>query len=239
MSTITFVRHAQATPFQETTDRLSSVGEQQAGMLGYFWEGQAIVFDEVYTGTLVRQQRTAELVGKRYNEAGLSWPKVQIIKELDEYDSSGILSKILPIAIERFPHIRSQVEAYRQAKDDFEYNIYFQRFFEPAMMLWIHGDAELTDVEPWEAFRNRVRYGIQRIISLPGKDRRVVAFTSGGPVAVAMQFSLGLSDHSALEVNWRIRNCSLTEFIFTKNRFSLDVFNATPHLTEPTLCTFR
>jgi hypothetical protein len=38
----------------------------------------------------------------------------------------------------------------------------------------------------------------------------------------------------AMELNWRIRNCSLTELIFTRSRVSLDVFNATPHLEEVT-----
>jgi hypothetical protein len=42
----------------------------------------------------------------------------------------------------------------------------------------------------------------------------------------------------ALEVNWRVRNCSLTEFVFTKDRFTLDSFNALPHLENPALWTY-
>jgi broad specificity phosphatase PhoE len=59
-------------------------------------------------------------------------------------------------------------------------------------------------------------------------------FTSAGPIGVAVQTVLGAKDPIAMELNWRIRNCSLTEFVFTRSRISLDAFNATPHLREVT-----
>jgi hypothetical protein len=40
-------------------------------------------------------------------------------------------------------------------------------------------------------------------------------------------------------LNWRIRNCSITEFVFTADRFTLDSFNSIPHLAEPELWTHR
>jgi hypothetical protein len=36
-----------------------------------------------------------------------------------------------------------------------------------------------------------------------------------------------------------VRNCSLTEFVFSGERISLDSFNAIPHLDDPALRTFR
>jgi hypothetical protein len=36
-----------------------------------------------------------------------------------------------------------------------------------------------------------------------------------------------------------VRNCSLTEFVFSGERLSLDSFNGTPHLDDPALRTFR
>jgi hypothetical protein len=64
-------------------------------------------------------------------------------------------------------------------------------------------------------------------------------FTSGGFIGTAVHLALGASDRSALEVNWRIRNCSLTEFVFSGDRLSLDSFNIVPHLEDPALWTYR
>ena len=49
-----------------------------------------------------------------------------------------------------------------------------------------------------------------------------------------MQTVLRAPEPMAIELNWRIRNCSLTEFLFSGDRVSLDAFNATPHLGEVT-----
>ena len=69
--------------------------------------------------------------------------------------------------------------------------------------------------------------------------QRVAVFTSGGVIGVAVQSALGAPDDTAIELNWRVRNGSLTEFIFSRARFSLEWFNAFPHLDEPRLRTFR
>ncbi len=42
-----------------------------------------------------------------------------------------------------------------------------------------------------------------------------------------------------MELNWRIRNCSLTEIVFTRDRVTLDSFNGIPHLDDPALWTYR
>ena len=67
----------------------------------------------------------------------------------------------------------------------------------------------------------------------------MVAFTSGGFIGVAVQIALGAPDPSGLEVNWRVRNSSLTEFLFSRGRLSLDSFNAIPHLDDEALRSFR
>jgi len=42
-----------------------------------------------------------------------------------------------------------------------------------------------------------------------------------------------------LELHWRLRNGSLTEFAFTRDRFTLDSFNTVPHLDDPALWSYR
>ena len=45
---------------------------------------------------------------------------------------------------------------------------------------------------------------------------------------------------AALQLNWRVRNSSLTTFLFSGQRLSVDGFNELPHLAnKPSEVTFR
>src|SRR5262249_13148835 len=135
--------------------------------------------------------------------------------QFNEYDAFGIL--------------RSHPE-YVPATD----NRQLQRMFETVMPLWISGQLERPGLETWPAFRERVMQGFRLIVEAEGSSRRVAVFRSGGPIGLAVQTVLRAPEEQAIEINWRIKNCSLTEFVFTRGRISLDTFNATPHLAETT-----
>lgn len=224
MSTLTLVRHAQATPFEAVADRLSALGEQQARRLGEYWRSCGTEFNEIYTGTLERQRRTAEL-----SVAGGG----QTLSGLDEYDVAGMLRDLSPVLAARDSAYAALVEEFDRHRD----NRRFQRMFEVLLRGWFDGALEIDSVEPWRAFRERVADAVDRITA-GGSSRRIAAFTSGGVIGVVVQLALAAPERMAIEVNWRVRNCSMTEFLFSADRFSLDAFNATPHL-EPELCTFR
>jgi broad specificity phosphatase PhoE len=96
MGTLVLVRHGQARPFEKDSDRLSNIGEAQARALGQYWLRQEARFDEIYSGTLVRQRRTAELVAECFAEVGRAWPSLQTLAELNEYDADGIINRMIP-----------------------------------------------------------------------------------------------------------------------------------------------
>jgi broad specificity phosphatase PhoE len=206
MSTLVLVRHGQAMAFEKDSDRLSAVGEQQAIRLGEYWRERGVRFDEVYTGAMRRHMRTAELAG---------FPEYESRAEFDEYDAQGIL--------------RANPD-FAPATD----NRQLQKMFEACMPRWIAGTLEAPGVESWQVFRDRVLRGVRAIIEAEGPSRRLVVFTSAGPIGVAVQTVLRAPEPVAVELNWRIRNCSLTEFLFSGDRVSLDSFNGTPHLAEVT-----
>ena len=232
---MTLVRHGQATAFEKITDRLSPLGETQSTKLAQYWIRNQVTFDEVYTGSLVRQKRTEELVAEEYDAAGAHWPAAQVLPELNEYEADRVIRYLAPALATRDEEFRRLLEASRGDSPD--RNRRFQRMFEAVMSRWVAGALAAPEVEPWTAFRERVRCGLRRIVSR-GSGRRVAAFTSGGFIGVAVQIALGAPDPSGLEVNWRVRNSSLTEFLFSGERLSLDSFNATPHLDEA-LRSFR
>jgi broad specificity phosphatase PhoE len=238
LAQLILVRHGQATPFEDITDRLSPLGETQARKLAEFWIRNQATFDEVYTGSLNRQRRTAELVREAFTAHGLAWPEAQVTPELNEYDAESVVKHFAPQLAARDSEFRLLVEATGP-----DQNRRFQKMFEALMNRWITGELDSNEVESWRAFRARVQRGLRRITGgagpRPAKGRCVVAFTSGGPIGVAVQIALDAPDRTGLEVNWRVRNCSLTEFVFSGERLSLDSFNGTPHLDDPALRTFR
>jgi broad specificity phosphatase PhoE len=204
MSTLVLVRHGQARPFEKDSDQLSETGRQQSVSLGQYWRQRGIAFDEVYSGSLQRHIQTAELA-----QVGA----FERLPAFNEYDADGIL------------HASPD---FRPTQDRRE----FQLMFESIMRQWTEG--KLQGVESWQDFRGRVTAGLRAIVGADKPNRRVVVFTSGGPIGVAMQTALGAPEAMAVEINWRVRNCSLTEFVFTRGRITLDAFNATPHLAEVT-----
>jgi broad specificity phosphatase PhoE len=112
------------------------------------------------------------------------------------------------------------------------------KIFEAVMPRWQDGTLAATGVEPWSAFRAHVAEAIGSMVENGGRGRRIVVFTSGGVIGLAVALALRAPDLSVLEVNVRVRNCSLTEFRCRPGRFSLDAFNLLPHIEEPELITF-
>jgi broad specificity phosphatase PhoE len=239
MGYLVLVRHGQARTFDKDSDQLTAVGEEQARALGRFWLRQNVAFDEIYSGALVRQRRTAEIAGRCFVEAGLNWPELQTTPELNEYDSNGILNRLIPALSERDAEFHKLVAAFEQNKLNSDRNRHFQKMFEVVTSVWLGGEFEVEGVESWRSFQSRVRGALKRIIATEGSGRRVAVFTSGGVIGLSVQNVLNAPERAALEINWRVRNCSLTEFIFSRERLSLDSFNAIPHLDDPALRTYR
>jgi broad specificity phosphatase PhoE len=213
MSTLTVVRHGQARPFDSNPDQLSALGEEQAKTLADYWKRLGVTFDEVWCGSLLRQRQTADLAISI---------EAQVSEDWNEYDANGILHNFAP------PY---------ELEPGADRNRKFQKVFEPAMLAWLAAE-EHPKVETWNVFRARVMRGLARIQEGPS-NRNVALFTSGGPISVLVQAAIGAPERSFLEVNWRVKNCSLTEFTFSRDRLSLDSFNALPHLESAELRTFR
>lgn len=213
MSTLTVVRHGQARPFDSNPDQLSALGEEQVRSLAEYWKRLGITFDEVWSGSLERQRHTAELACS---------VQPQISDDWNEYDANGILHHFAP------PY---------ELEPGADRNRKFQKVFEPAMLSWLAAD-EHPAVETWGTFRRRVMRALRQLQD-GASNRNIVLFTSGGPISVLVQTAIGAPERSFLEINWRVKNCSLTEFTFSRERLSLDSFNALPHLERAEMRTFR
>lgn len=239
MSTLALVRHAQASFFAENYDQLSPLGEQQARLLGQYWVGRGVRFDEVYTGPRVRQIETAALAGEAYARAGLPWPEPQTVNELDEHHVDRLMKAAMPRIIEAFPHIGPLQADYQAAQLPRDRHRSFQLMFEEVVKLWVAGKVHEVGIESWVEFTTRVEEGLKRIVGGPGRGRSVAAFSSVGAITGCLRAALGCPDLVALDMGWRVRNCSITDFVFSGDRLTLEGFNAYPHLEDPQLWTYR
>jgi broad specificity phosphatase PhoE len=238
MSVLTLVRHAQASLFADNYDELSALGREQARMLGTFWVRRRIDFDEVYCGPRARQKQTADITGSICTRAGRVWPEPVILPEFDEYDLGGMLRELVPVLSRQDAAFAELVACYRRDEGGPDRLRSFQKMFEALTMHWATTPDAVAGVEAFPIFRDRVERGLRRVLDMSGSGRRIALFTSAGFIGTSVRLALAAPDRMALEVNWRVRNCSLTEFVFTKNRFTLDSFNAIPHLDDPALLTY-
>lgn len=239
MGMLALVRHGQASFFSDNYDQLSPLGEQQARLLGEYWVRCGVRFDEVVTGPRVRQTETAALAGEAFAKNGLEWPEAQRLDELDEHQVDRLIKLAMPQIAAEYPEIARLHADYQAAQLPRDKHRTFQLMFERVVMLWVAGKAEAPGVETWPQFRQRVTAGLERMLASEARGRRVAAFTSVGAITVGLQCSLSCGDRAAFDLGWRVRNCSVTEFVFSGQRLTIESFNALAHLEDPQLWTFR
>lgn len=240
MSTLVLIRHGQARAFEASPDQLSEAGWEQARLLGRYWVKHGVKFDSAFRGSLRRQRESYQAVAEVHREAGAEFPEASELPGLNEYQVQDLLTAIAPRLAASDASFVPLWEAWQQGRDTPRRNQFFQRMFEAVMKRWVDGTLEAENLEPWSAFRGRVLGAIEAIVSSQERGKRVAAFTSGGPIGVGVQAATKAPEMTALEVNWRVRNSSLTTLLFSGARLSLDAFNELPHLAErPELVTFR
>jgi len=239
MGRLLLIRHAQASLHDHNYDKLSAVGEEQARRLGQYWVRRKMVFDRVCTGPRVRQRDTARIVADAYGDAGLRFPEPVVIQEFDEYQGGAVLEHGLPRLLETNSELRELHRAFQNSSSSDQRLVNFEKMFEMLITRWVDGEVVLPAVESWPAFCARGDRGLSQCISANGRGQRVAVFCSAGLIGVAMRRAFHLSSQDTLRATWTVRNCSYSEFLFSKDRFTLRTFNAFPHLEDASLLTYR
>lgn len=239
MGTLFLVHHAQASFLEEDYDKLSGRGEEQARLLGAYWAQRNVVLDRVCTGPCVRQTDTANLMSKEYRKAGLEFPEPLVFPEFDEYRGEAVLERSLLALLKNDQNIRDLHARFQSSSDPSGRRAAFQRLFAAVIGKWVSGELPSLDVETWSEFCSRVNLGLAKFLDAGGRGERVAIVTSGGPIAVAMQRALNLSPQYTLQVSWMSRNSSWSEFLYSRDRFTLSAFNTHPHLNDAPMLTYR
>lgn len=241
MGHLILVRHGQASFLEANYDKLSSVGLSQSIRLGEYWANRNVRFDRVCSGPCVRQIETAQAVAQAYQRAGVSLPDLEIYPEFEEYSGDAALAHGLDQLLGQDEELRRLHTAFEAAQGHQNRRVTFQRMFERILAEWVSGALHSNELEKWSVFCARVNSGIGRCIASAGRARRIAVFTSGGPIAIAMQRALHLAPQTTIQTSFMCHNASWSEFLFSgSERFSLSTFNASPHLDhEPAMLTYR
>lgn len=239
MAILTVVRHGQASFLADNYDQLSALGRRQARLLGEHWVRAGVSFGQVYTGPRERQKDTAAIVGEVFREAGRAWPEAVVLEELDEYPAEPVVRTFTPQLAVRHAHIREWAEEFERSADLAGKKKALDRIIQEVTARWLDGEVEDAAVGTWGDFTGRVHRAIGQAREATPKGGATAVFTSGGPTAAAVQYATGLSARATLDLTWMTRNAAYSEFLFDGERFNLSVFNATPHLAEAELLTYR
>jgi broad specificity phosphatase PhoE len=236
MGILYFIRHGQASFGQKNYDRLSPAGIQQARILGEYLAGIRFVFHEAYCGEMERQQHTAREVMAGLTSAGISFPAPVTHAAFDEYDAFSVWKNQTEKMILEKALLPEDIAQTRTDKRK------FQQLFERVMMRWISGNHDAPGSIRWKDFVDRVLEGITALTTRHGSDRHIAVFTSGGPISIAMQLALSLSDSKTMEISWQVMNASVSRFYFNSRGIFLAGFNDIAHLAmkqDASLLTYR
>ena len=212
MGQLYLVRHGQASFGAQDYDNLSELGLLQSVRLGQYFAGRKLSFDTVITGSLRRHVQTWNGIAQG---AGFSVTPV-VWSELNEYDSEAVIRAIHPHPLPK----PDTPELYR----------HHFRLLRDGLTQWMNAVVSPKGMPSYPEF-------VQGVVDVLDHVRNkctgnVLVVSSGGPISTSVGHLLGTTPEATVELNFRIRNTSLTELNFNPKRHSLVTFNTLPHLDE-------
>jgi broad specificity phosphatase PhoE len=216
MGNLYLVRHGQASFGAEDYDNLSELGHKQAERLGAYFKQKNLQFDAVITGTLRRHTQTWQGIA---TGAGYAYEPLQM-PGLNEYDSEAVIGAIHPGKLEK----PDSPEMYR----------HHFRLLKDGLTQWMNGVVSPVGMPSYVDFQQGVVSALDHVRKNHSEKTsgNVLIVSSGGPISTAVGHILGTTPETTIELNLRIRNCSITEFAFTPKRHMLVTYNTLPHLEE-------
>ncbi|MFT0211191.1 histidine phosphatase family protein [Pseudomonas sp. F1_0610] len=216
MAHIYLVRHAQAQLNSCNYDQLSPLGEQQALYLAQHWKNLGVCFDQIYCGTLVRQQETCRIIQAHLEHKDSAY----CVPELNEYNFHQV--------IQCYQQSIGHKESIQQltSKDQF-------RLLRSAIVAWAKDQLSHTTAPSFSQFALQVTSARNLIMQKADNAKKVLVISSGGVIAVWLQTLLGLTPTQAMKLNLQLANTAVSEFYSRGSEMQLIRFNHISHLEHP------
>jgi broad specificity phosphatase PhoE len=242
LSRIYLVRHGQAGT-RAKYDSLSELGRKQARLLGEFWAAQRIEFTAAFTGTLARQEQTAQDTAAAYAASGRAFPAIVRDCGWNEFDLADVYRALAPQLCAEDAEFRCEYEEMeRQARANAD---------EPGAAVhrrWMRCDRQLVSAwisgrycyegESWPAFCERVLECRMRLEQF-GRDDNIAVFTSATPIGIWTEKTFDIEDARAMRLAGVLLNSSVTMLRMSAGELRLHSFNVVSHLSDPELHSYR
>lgn len=222
MSQLYLVRHGQASFGAANYDQLSPLGYRQATWLGEHFREVGVNFDRVVTGSLSRQQQTAQAI---LAGIGQNLP-LHVDAGFNEFDFHGLAAIYCRFSDIPLPGTDNGGREFFQ-------------MLRKAMVAWSHGELHATGpgtgepgLETWEAFHDRVQQALQQLVARE-QDETVLAVSSGGAMAMALSQVLQCGVDTLINLNMQTRNTGVHHLFYNQRGFQLAGFNSLAHLQRP------
>jgi broad specificity phosphatase PhoE len=218
VNTISLVRHGQASYGAENYDQLSSVGYEQAGILGRAWADASFRPAVSASGSLMRHRQTAE---GALATAGLPVDDLQIDEDWNEIDTRELMVVAYPDFEPPAPGTATpeQTVAYLEA-------------FIKAVRRWTSGAYDSDYSVAFATFIGRIRGALERVAAQLEPDQDAVVFTSGGPVSACAGILLDDPVNLWPQFCTIVVNASVTKVVNGPRGLRLLSFNEHAHLSE-------
>jgi broad specificity phosphatase PhoE len=235
LSYIYFIRHAQAGS-RDNYDVLSDLGKQQAERLGEYLKAQGIQLTAAYSGTMRRQQHTAEIVCDKLT--GRTKPVVTVDREWNEFSLAAVYRSLVPRLLDEAVGFKRDYEEMQEvlAREPHAVGGAIGRCDLAVIRAWMERRYPDFEGESWEAFKARIVSRIERLLTHNGEA--VAVFTSATPIAILTGSAMGLTDDRIINVGGVLYNSGVTTMRLGTGGLRLFTLNATPHLPD-SLRTFR
>lgn len=221
MASLYLIRHGQASFGSANYDQLSPLGQRQADISGQFFADIGLHFAQAASGDLSRQRETGERVLASQPEPAT----LRVDPRLNEVDNEGQIAALLPILCERDSAFADRVKAGRSDSKQ------YQKVIQAVFNAWVSPDCpELSDTASWPDYLAGVTGALQDAMERAEGGSDTAIFTSGGTIATAVSWVLGVSHDQIYGFYEPVFNCSITRLIFSRSRVSLSNFNDTAHL---------
>ena len=216
MGILYLVRHGQASFGADNYDQLSPLGMQQCQQLGRYFSAKGRKFDALITGTLVRQTQSLGHIVDGMGGAGSAVAQLPVLQlaGLNEYDSHAVIAAVHPQPLPK----PDTPELYR----------HHFRLLRQGLSAWMAGQTQPQGMPSYAGFAAGVAAALDHVRSQCDGD--VMLVSSGGPISTAVGQVLGTAPQASIELNMRIRNSAVTEFVFNPKRHALLSFNSLTHL---------
>ncbi|MBU1331998.1 MAG: phosphoglycerate mutase family protein [Gammaproteobacteria bacterium] len=236
MGSIYLIRHGQASFGADDYDVLSPVGVRQAEVVGAHLAQLGIRLDRCISGSLRRQQHTANTALAQLHAASLQPAELEVDPAFNEFDADAVIRALLPALLPEEP------EALHILRNAAQHRAEFQRLFATLIGRWISGHHDTAELQSWQAFSAQVQDGLQRLLQRADTKQNIAVFTSGGTITALLHLVTGIPVAQAFELNWQIVNTSLSCLKFRGSEVTLASFNSHVHLQllkAPELITYR